>query len=78
MKSKYAEFITVGVKSGNFNGPTLFLAGEKSKYILPEDKANIEAQFPEAIIKTIPNAGHWVQAKNPQAFDAFVAEFLDH
>jgi esterase len=77
LKGKYTSFITVGVKSGIFKGPTLFLAGEKSRYILPEDKANIEAQFPLAIIKTIPNAGHWVQAENPQAFDAFVAEFLN-
>lgn len=77
LKGKYAEFITVGVKSGIFKGPTLFLAGEKSRYILPEDKANIETQFPMAIIKTIPNAGHWVQAENPQAFDTFVADFLD-
>jgi pimeloyl-ACP methyl ester carboxylesterase len=77
LKSKYAEFIAVGVKSGIFKGPTLFLAGEKSRYILPEDKANIETQFPKAIIKTIPNAGHWVQAENPQAFDDFVAEFLN-
>ncbi|AIM38242.1 alpha/beta hydrolase [Sphingobacterium sp. ML3W] len=77
LQGKYEDFITVGVKSGIFKGPTLFLAGEKSRYILPEDKAHIEAQFPQAVIKTIPNAGHWVQAENPQAFDAFVEEFLD-
>ncbi len=77
LKNKYTEFITVGVKSGIFNGPTLFLPGEKSRYILPEDKIKIREQFPNAVFKTIPNAGHWVQAENPQAFDAFVAEFLD-
>jgi len=77
LKGKYTDFITVGIKSGVFEGPTLFLAGEKSRYILPEDKTNIEIQFPKATIKTIPNSGHWVQAENPQAFDTFVAEFLD-
>jgi len=77
LKNKYTEFITVGVKSGIYSGPTLFLAGEKSRYILPEDKAKIKEQFPNAEFKTIPNAGHWVQAENPQVFDAFVDEFLD-
>ncbi|WP_312333465.1 alpha/beta fold hydrolase [Sphingobacterium sp.] len=77
LKHKYTEFITVGIKSGIFNGPTLFLPGEKSRYILPEDKIKIREQFPNAVFKIIPNAGHWVQAENPQAFDAFVAEFLD-
>ncbi|WP_286587883.1 alpha/beta fold hydrolase [Sphingobacterium sp. N143] len=74
---KYTEFITVGIKDGVFSGPTLFLAGEKSRYILPEDQVSILAQFPNAGFKTIPNAGHWVQAENPAVFDAFVASFLD-
>jgi len=77
LKNKYTEFITVAIKSGIYNGATLFLAGEKSRYILPEDRINIKEQFPNAEFKTIPNAGHWVQAENPKVFDAFVAEFLD-
>ncbi|WP_293955050.1 MULTISPECIES: alpha/beta fold hydrolase [unclassified Sphingobacterium] len=77
LKNKYTEFITVAIKSGIYNGATLFLAGEKSRYILPEDRIKIKEQFPNAEFKTIPNAGHWVQAENPKVFDAFVAEFLD-
>ena len=59
-----------------YHGPTLFLAGEKSDYILPQDHAQIASQFPQAIIKTIPKAGHWLHAENPVAFAAEVADFL--
>lgn len=76
LKQKYADFITVAVKDGVYTGPTLFLAGEKSKYILPEDKVQIKEQFPQVSFETIPNAGHWVQAENPKAFDGIVAAFL--
>ena len=60
----------------NYHGPTLFLAGEKSDYILPQDHAQITSQFPQAIVKTIPKAGHWLHAENPVAFTAEVADFL--
>ena len=60
----------------NYHGPTLFLAGEKSDYILPQDHAQIASQFPQAIVKTIPNAGHWLHAESPVDFAAEVAEFL--
>jgi len=60
----------------NYHGPTLFLAGEKSDYILPQDHAQIASKFPQAIVKTIPKAGHWLHAENPVAFTAEVADFL--
>jgi pimeloyl-ACP methyl ester carboxylesterase len=60
----------------NYPGPTLFLAGEKSDYILPQDHAQIASQFPQAIVKTIPKAGHWLHAENPVAFAVEVADFL--
>ncbi len=60
----------------NYHGPTLFLAGEKSDYILPQDHAQIASQFPQAIVKTIPNSGHWLHAENPIVFAAEMADFL--
>ena len=60
----------------DYHGPTLFLAGEKSDYILPQDHAQIASQFPQAIVKTIPNAGHWLHAENPIVFAAEMADFL--
>ena len=48
--------------------PTLFLRGELSNYILPEDIDEIEARFPDATIETIPNAGHWLHAEQADLF----------
>jgi pimeloyl-ACP methyl ester carboxylesterase len=48
--------------------PTLFLRGELSNYILPEDLDEIEARFPDATIETIPNAGHWLHAEQADLF----------
>lgn len=60
----------------HFDGPTLFLRGEKSNYILPEDEALIKAHFFNANIKTIKNAGHWLHAENPIQFYDEVFSFL--
>lgn len=50
---------------------TLFIRGDRSRYILPEDEAAISRIFPHSEIITIPNAGHWVHADNPKAmYDA--------
>lgn len=55
------------VKSNNtFQKPALFIKGEKSNYIPPEDEAEIKNIFPLAEIKTAPQSGHWVHADNPQ------------
>jgi len=56
--------------------PTLFLAGERSQYILAEDHLLIKKHFPLAQITTIPNAGHWLHADNPTAFSAAALQFL--
>jgi pimeloyl-ACP methyl ester carboxylesterase len=41
-----------------FPGPSLFIAGGGSPYVLPGDHAAIVHHFPEAAIRTIPGAGH--------------------
>lgn len=57
--------------------PTLFLKGDKSEYIGQEDEKQISAQFPNAQVVTISNAGHWLHAENPKDFYAAVTYFLD-
>ena len=59
-----------------YEGQTLFLNGLKSDYITKEDTALIEAHFPNAKIKGIANAGHWLHAENPKDFFAEVMNFL--
>lgn len=48
--------------------PFLFIRGQHSSYILDEDWLLIQKYFTHATLATIPNAGHWVQAENPQGF----------
>jgi esterase len=59
-----------------FKKPTLFINGEKSKYITKEDEALIKEQFPATIIKTIEGAGHWVHAEKPEDFYNAVIGFV--
>ncbi len=76
LAEKYSEFVSNAIKFGVFSGETLFMAGEKSDYILPQDEFLIKQQFPNSKVVTIKNAGHWVQAENPKDFSTVVTEFL--
>ena len=62
---------------GNFNGPTLFLTGGKSSYVLSSDHEEIQAVFPQVIFTEIPGAGHWVHAEAPKEFLAGIVNFLN-
>lgn len=56
--------------------PVLFIKGEKSDYIMDKDKEMIENIFPYADFETIPNAGHWLHAEQPELFMEKVTEFI--
>lgn len=60
----------------HFDKPTLFLRGDKSDYILDSDFETIHHHFPNAEIKTIKNAGHWLHAENPTDFYDMVLGYL--
>ena len=74
LKEKLAEVMKASF--GNYYGPTLFLSGENSNYILPEDHIKIKDHFPNSKIKVISKAGHWLHTENPIAFEAAVMNFL--
>lgn len=59
-----------------YEGPALVMAGERSGYVRPEHHAAFRALFPQAAFTTIPDAGHWVHAENPQGFLAALEPFL--
>ena len=58
-----------------FEVQTLFIRGEKSKYILDDDMDDIQRLFPRATLETIENAGHWVHAEKAKEFFECVAQF---
>ena len=59
-----------------FQNPTLFIRGGKSNYILDEDLPEMLKHFPNMQLVTIPNAGHWLHAENPNLFFEETASFL--
>ena len=60
-----------------FNKDTLFLRGDKSEYIPNSDETLIKTHFPEALINTVSNAGHWLHAENPQEFYNYTMDFIN-
>lgn len=59
-----------------FEKNTLFLKGEKSKYIQSEDEILIKKHFPNSEIKTVSAAGHWLHADNPKDFYDKTIDFV--
>ena len=54
--------------SDSYDGPTLFLRGDRSEYIANSDLPEFKKHFPRARMETIDNAGHWLHAENPEQF----------
>ncbi|TCL10255.1 pimeloyl-ACP methyl ester carboxylesterase [Shimia isoporae] len=63
---------------GVFEGPTLFLSGAASTYVLPEHRTTIRGKFPKARFAKITGAGHWLHAEKPREFIASVEAWLAH
>ena len=59
-----------------YENPTLFIRGENSDYILPDDQAKIIRIFPKAKIIDIEGASHWVHAEKPDEFIKALLSFL--
>lgn len=75
--NKEIENIGQALTDGShFDGPTLFLRGDKSRYIKGEDFGLIKSHFPNAEIKDIKNSGHWLHAENPKDFLEETLAFL--
>ena len=62
--------------AGHFDGPTLFLSGALSHYVLPDYREAIRTLFPAARFAKLPGAGHWLHAEKPRAFEETVRVFL--
>lgn len=59
-----------------FEGPTLFLGGANSSYIQEKDLPDMKRHFPNYGWISIPNAGHWLHAEQPQAVVVEMRKFL--
>jgi len=64
-------------ETDHYNGPTLFIGGEKSYYKLSNDAEVIKRHFPHAEIKMIENAGHWIHHEAVDEFCDVILNFLN-
>ncbi|KAK9874452.1 hypothetical protein WA026_002791 [Henosepilachna vigintioctopunctata] len=60
-----------------FNGPTLFIGGSASDYIIESDIPKIKKIFTNSEIQYIEGAGHWVHSQKPTEFLQISLEFLN-
>jgi pimeloyl-ACP methyl ester carboxylesterase len=59
-----------------YPGPTLFIAGGRSRYLRPEHRPLIARLFPNAEHVVIADAGHWPHVDRPAEFLAHVRGLL--
>lgn len=56
--------------------PVLWVAGERSDYVLPEHGPQMRRLFPRTRAVTLKGAGHWVHSEQPEAFVSALKVFL--
>jgi esterase len=61
----------------HFDGPTLFIKGGASDYLLPEHEPIIRKLFPNFSVKVIEGTGHWLHGEKPVVFNKLVRNFLE-
>ena len=59
------------------DGPVLWVAGERSDYVRPDDGPTMRRYFPRTTLVTIKGAGHWVHSEQPAAFVSVLRTFLE-
>ena len=77
LKNKMEEIGESVPATSVYDGPTLFLRGDRSEYIQPNDYPEIQKHFPNSQIETVEKAGHWLHAENPKQFFEKALNFLN-
>jgi pimeloyl-ACP methyl ester carboxylesterase len=70
------QIISFPELAGQYDGPTLFLSGGRSDYVLPEHREVIKPLFPRARFMALKGTGHWLHAQEPRAFVDVVEGWL--
>lgn len=74
--ANYSQLLEAPPSKGPYTGPTLFIKGAESDYLLPEYQSLIQQLFPHSKAKVIMGTGHWLHAEKPVAFAKIVTDFL--
>jgi len=59
-----------------YDGPVVWVRGERSDYVGDADDAAMRALFPRTVSVTVKGAGHWVHSEQPAAFGQVLRRFL--
>lgn len=76
----YSELETImafpDLKGSTFEGPVLWIRGDRSNYVTEEDAPAMRALFPRTRRMTIREAGHWVHSEKPEEVIFALRSFL--
>lgn len=72
----YRELMSSPLSDKTFTGKTSFIKGENSDYIEIDELADFRKIFPQAKMYTVPDAGHWLHAEQPDYFVKLLLEIL--
>ncbi|CAH0549409.1 unnamed protein product [Brassicogethes aeneus] len=65
------------INNMHYEGPTLFVSGEKSNYVKESDYPEIKKIFPNTQFNVIKESGHWVHSEKPKEFLDVTVNFLN-
>jgi pimeloyl-ACP methyl ester carboxylesterase len=73
---------SAGDPAGNdptaFGGPALIAGGHADGFVTPDLLTAVFApRFPQAVVRYVPNAGHWPHVEQPAASAELLTTFLD-
>jgi esterase len=78
IQSHYSEVMNGLSPTLRFEKPALFITGGKSNYVKEQDIPLIKQMFPQSVVLTIKQAGHWVHADAPVEIYEAVVRFLNY
>lgn len=72
----YSAIVGLPDGEGAFEGPTLVLRGADSHYVRDDMLPALKQVLPAARVVTLTQAGHWLHADQPEAFQQAVEAFI--
>ncbi|XKH61586.1 alpha/beta fold hydrolase [Halomonas sediminis] len=72
----YQELMQLPAGDQPYEGPTLILRGANSDYVTDDMLPATREILPRTRVVTLKNAGHWLHAEQPEAFQEAVRVFL--
>ncbi|MBA2777444.1 alpha/beta fold hydrolase [Billgrantia kenyensis] len=76
IEAGYTDIMQAPAGEAPFEGATLVLRGGQSHYVPDSALPRLREILPNARVETLDNAGHWLHAEQPEAFQNAVNEFL--